>query len=121
MKGSVQPATGVAVQLTVTAKQDLGYVMVEDPLPSGWEVVQREVGVPAWVDGLPSSDWTKVKIHNDRLALFMTYMPKGTHHFSYLLRPEIEGIQSALTTVAQIMYRPQIRGRGIEVRLRVKE
>ncbi|MCS7264453.1 MAG: hypothetical protein NZ805_06440 [Armatimonadetes bacterium] len=121
LKGSVRPATEVAVQLKVTAKQDLEYVMVEDPLPSGWEVVQREVGEPAQVEGLTSDWWTKVEIHDDRLALFMTYMPKGTHHFSYLLRPETEGIQTALPTVAQIMYRPQIRGRGVEARLRVQE
>ena len=121
LKSAVRPATEVAVQLKVRAMQDLEYVMVEDPLPSGWEVVQEEIGIPAYADGLPENWWTKVEIHDDRLALFMTYMPKGTHHFSYLLRPEIEGFQTALPTVAQIMYRPQIRGRNVEARLRVQQ
>jgi len=117
----VRIGTDVAVQLTITAKQNLEYVMVEDPLPSGWEVVQYVIGVPAKVEGLPSDWWTKTEIHDDRMALFMTYMPKGTHHFSYLLRPEIEGTQTALPPVAQIMYRPQLRGRGVGVKLTVHQ
>lgn len=118
--GSVRPGTEVAVLLTVTAKRNLAYVMVEDPLPSGWEVVQRRVGVPAEVEGLPSGWWTKVEIRDDRIALFMTEMPKGVHRFSYLLRPEVEGTQTALPTMAQIMYRPQVRGRSAEARLMVR-
>jgi uncharacterized protein YfaS (alpha-2-macroglobulin family) len=119
--GKVRIETDVAVQLTVTAKQDLEYAMVEDPLPSGWEVVQYEVGVPARVEGLPCDWWTKTEIHDDRLALFMTEMLKGTYRFSYLLRPEMEGTQTALPPVVQIMYRPQLRGRGVGVKLTVHQ
>ncbi len=120
LKGSVRPNTEIALLLTVTTKRDLEYVMLEEPLPAGCEVLQWRVGEPVEVPDLPS-DWAWTEVHDDRLALFWSFLPEGTHQFSFLLRPEMEGTFTALPTVVQIMYRPQLRGRAAAAGLEVRE
>ncbi|MHB0869769.1 MAG: Ig-like domain-containing protein [Chloroflexota bacterium] len=128
----VAPGETLKVKLTVVALQDLHYVVVEDPLPSGLEAVdtrlkttsrvaQEETGGIRKEDmarGKEDPPWWKydyfqhVEPRDDRVALFATYLPKGTYEYSYLARATSSGEFQALPTRGYEMYFPEVWGRS---------
>lgn len=130
----------VKVKLTAVALQDLHYVVVEDPLPSGLEAVdtrlkttsrvaQEETGgrrVDEKGQGKEDPPWWKydyfqhVEPRDDRVALFATYLPKGTYEYSYLARATSAGEFQALPARGYEMYFPEVWGRSEGDRLTIK-
>jgi len=126
----------VKVKLTVVALQDMHYLVVEDPLPSGLEAVdtrlkttslvaQQETGGRQKVDGgkegvkgKSGPAWWQydyfnhVEPRDDRVALFATYLPRGTYEYSYLARATSSGEFQALPARGYEMYFPEVGGRS---------
>lgn len=127
----------VKVKLTLVALQDLHYLVVEDPLPSGLEAVdtrlkttslaaREETGMVRKEDAARLKEeeakfgapWWRydyfghVEPRDDRVALFATYLPRGSYEYSYLARATTPGEFQALPTRGYEMYFPEVWGRS---------
>lgn len=114
LKGKLKTGQIIGVRLTVESDEDLAYVVIEDPFPSGFEVV----------DGItfdtPVEYYAEFEKRDEKIAFFANYLQKGKHVYNYALRPELKGSFHAMPTEASEMYRPEMRGSGAENVLEVE-
>ncbi|HKX12904.1 MAG TPA: alpha-2-macroglobulin family protein, partial [bacterium] len=108
LKGKVKKGQIIGVRLTVESAEDLAYVVIEDPFPSGFEVVEGITFDPK-VEYYADSEK-----RDEKIAYFANYLGKGTHVYNYGLRPELAGTFHVMPTEASEMYRPEVRGAGGE-------
>lgn len=128
VSGPVASGDMVLVTLSIEPKGDYRYVLVNEPLPAGFRVIEddlafRVAGVTPrygwdyygwnyWYDGRDLRD-ERIDYYFSRLSAPVT--------FTYLLRAETPGTFSALPTQAWLMYEPEVRGTGPEAHLSVAE
>jgi uncharacterized protein YfaS (alpha-2-macroglobulin family) len=62
-----------------------------------------------------------MELRDERVTLFVQRLARGRSSVSYRMRAEIPGRFSALPTVAQAMYAPELRGNSDEIKLRIDE
>jgi uncharacterized protein YfaS (alpha-2-macroglobulin family) len=107
---SVAVGEDIEVRLLVNNKKNLEYVVIEDPLPAGFE--SRETAYDArFRDSDFYTDWyTQRERHDERMAFFMTALPAGSHEFRYIIYPELAGKVIALPASFWPMYQPELRG-----------
>jgi alpha-2-macroglobulin len=107
----------VLVTVQINPQDAYRYVMVNDPLPAGFRVVEDDsvfrvagleprygydyYGWNYWYDGR--------EVHDERVDFYFTYL-NDTVTFTYILRAETPGSFAALPTQAWLMYEPDIRG-----------
>jgi uncharacterized protein YfaS (alpha-2-macroglobulin family) len=108
----------ILARVTLKSPHPLEYLMLEDPLPAGWEVQDRgQVPFDEW-----SYWWSNMEVRDDRIAFFVrTYEPgkTGTQVLEYYLRPEVTGKVQSLPAVLSDMYNPAVRASTSENRLEV--
>ncbi|KPV48175.1 hypothetical protein SE17_39475, partial [Kouleothrix aurantiaca] len=111
----------VQVRLTLTVPEDMQYFAVEDMLPAGLEPIDTSLKTSsAAAEGasLGSADtpsWQyfgQTSIHDDRVALFASDLPRGTYTYTYLARGVTPGAFQTLPATAYQMYQPEIFGRS---------
>jgi uncharacterized protein YfaS (alpha-2-macroglobulin family) len=110
----------LAVRLVVKGS-DWQYVVTEDPIPSGTEFVSRDdlyelSEKPKWW-----ARWfSRREFHDDRMALFQQWMPRGESEQSYLLKVVNPGRFRIPPAHVGLMYQPGIfatsDSRTLEVR-----
>jgi uncharacterized protein YfaS (alpha-2-macroglobulin family) len=105
------------VRLTVKVPQEVSYVLIEDPYPSGFEVTERGMSdeVVVW-----SYWWSAIDVRDDKIAFFARSLTKGEHVIEYNLRAQTPGANHALPTMLQAMYEPSIRAYSPEARIEIK-
>ncbi|MBC7542932.1 MAG: hypothetical protein H7338_09400 [Candidatus Sericytochromatia bacterium] len=116
VSGKLAPGDLVLVELSIDTAKAHGYAMIEDPLPSGMEVIPDQNGDIAW-----SYWWSHREVRDDKVAFFIRQLPAGKHQVYYVLRPEIPGTVRALPPVISEMYAPDVRARDAETQLTVGE
>ncbi|MEO8596853.1 MAG: MG2 domain-containing protein [Candidatus Solibacter sp.] len=94
----------IAVRLTVTGSE-WKYLIVEDPIPSGTEFIERDGGYelksrPPWW----RYEFTRRELHDDRMAIFQTYFPQGQQQYFYLLKAVNPGTFQVSPARVQPMY-----------------
>ncbi len=112
----------VQVRLTISAPEDLTHLAVEDMLPAGLEPLDTSLKIASAAarapelrpadDALPY--WWyfgQTEIHDNRVALFATNLPKGTYEYTYLARVVTPGTFQTLPALAYQMYQPEVFGR----------
>ena len=94
----------VQVRLTVVAPHDLHYMVLEDPLPAGFEAVDNTLLTASAAVVSPQLKagaidpgtgrkpdryfapfwqyWAHTEIHDDRVAVFATYLGRGVYEYS---------------------------------------
>lgn len=121
----------VQVKLTIIAPNDLHYLVVEDPLPAGFEAIdtslktasaaaqgpQLEEVVPEdeelpWWERRWWSHWTESQLRDEKVALFATFLGRGTYEYTYLMRASVAGNFNVPPAVASEMYFPEVFGRS---------
>jgi len=104
----------VRVKLTLDMPREGWYMMVTDPLPAGFEAINYSLNTsgvdPARV-GQFKYYWSRPDLRDDRAVFFTTYMWKGKHVYSYLIRATSSGTFRALPAEATPMYEPEVFGR----------
>jgi len=105
---SGSPLTSVAAGETVRAvvkissDREREFMMYEDPLPAGFEVLERAS------DGVEQWEWfywyTGLDIRDERIVFFMRALKKGESVLEYTLRAETPGSVTALPGVVSNMY-----------------
>ncbi len=87
-------------------KSNYSYVMIEDPLPSGFEVSE--------IRPLRDFYYSNAEKRDNRVVFFRTYLwktEKGTY-FSYVCRAERPGKLNVMPVKVELMYNPMIKGNG---------
>jgi len=114
------------VTLKISTTQERHYVVVDDPLPAGFEVVntafatesqeqmrqmgrtQEYSGDDAWGRWWGTFDHTE--IYDDRVLLFADLLANGNHEYSYFVRAITAGTFALPQTKAEEMYTPEVFG-----------
>lgn len=120
----------IVVKLEIVVPQESLFVVVEDPLPAGFEAVnttlatesaeqaealeQSEPEQPWWYEG-----FNHVEMHDNRVLLFADDLAPGVHTYRYLARALTYGEFGLPGTKAEQMYAPEVFGRSRERTIRI--
>ena len=99
------------VEVTVRSEAARKYVMVEDPLPAGVEVVKDRPDYNGWGFCWWCGGWSEAEVHDDRVAFFSDWL-QGERTFTYTIRGVWPGSYHALPAHAEAMYDPSAFGRS---------
>ena len=105
------PGERMLVRVLVTAPRDLQYVLVEDPLPAGFEVLDGTAAGPF--------DWQERR--DDRQVFFLSNVKAGSVALTYVLQAVHLGQFTALPSRAYAMYLPEVHGNGAGQRMTIAE
>ncbi len=125
---NVKQGDYVLVTVDITPKDDYRYVLVNDPLPAGFRVVEDDLAFRvAGVEPRYGYDWygwnywyDGREVRDERVDFYFTYLADSVT-FTYILRAETPGAFAALPTEAWLMYEPDIRGISNDARLAITE
>jgi uncharacterized protein YfaS (alpha-2-macroglobulin family) len=142
---SIHAGTLAVVTLQVILPQESLYVVVDDPLPAGFEAVnpvfrteseeqqrrmeemprsngrRRQRGEMSRRDGARRwwQGFNHIEMHNDRVLLFADSLAPGIHTHRYLVRALTYGTFSAPGTKIEEMYEPEVFGRSGELTIKI--
>ncbi len=124
----VKSGAVVRIRLTVATAQDRSFIVVEDPVPAGFEIVQAsfrtEATMPPDEQGRDEWWWRNPFRHrefNDDKALFFAdYLPAGVHSITYMVRATGIGNFGHPGVHAEGMYEPEVFGQGMSGKLRIE-
>ncbi|MEW4561805.1 MG2 domain-containing protein [Bremerella sp. JC770] len=105
----------VEIDLVIESKNDYEYLMFEDKKAAGFEPVDLQSGYNG------NSLGAYMELRDEKVTFFVRQLPRGKHTLTYRLRAEIPGKFSALPTVAQAMYAPELVGNSDEMKIRIKD
>ena len=105
----------VEVELEIESKNDYEYLVFEDMKAAGFEPVEVRSGYTGNEMG------AYVEYRDEKVVLFVRWLPRGKHSVSYRLRAEIPGKFSALPTRAEAMYSPELKANSDEIKLRIED
>ena len=112
----VPSGTLVEVELLVQSKNDYEYLLIEDYKPAGLETVETQSGY-FYQAGLSIYR----ELRDQHVGLCVRWLPKGNYSIRYQLRSEAPGTFTALPTIIQGMYAPELRGNSSDFDLSVVE
>lgn len=107
--------TVVTAEVTIRNADNLRYVLLEEPIPAGCEVIAGDDEAP-W-----EQPYNRREVWDNRVVWYFDYLPKGETTLSYALRTESPGRYGILPTAASLMYFPEVRGSSKLARMRVAE
>ena len=119
----------LVVAIRLTAKQPARYVIIEDPIPSGFEIVdrswltQRERDRMRWQRHPAHADrFTHAEARDDRMTFFLSEIPSGKERtILYRLKAETPGEYAVMPAQAFEMYEPTKGGNSGSARLTVND
>jgi uncharacterized protein YfaS (alpha-2-macroglobulin family) len=97
----------IGVRLTVEAPEEMWYVIVEDPLPAGVEVVEGSLEA-----GSGQGGGIHFEGREERVALFIQRVEAGEHVYRYLMRATIPGRFRSMPALVYPVYEPNLWGRS---------
>ena len=102
------------VTLTLRSAAARHFVVAEDFIPAGVEIVNTSLATEAQPAGgeNTNSAFGRVERYDDRIAAFADYLPAGTHTFTYMISAVSRGTFSYPCAWASLMYDPGLFGRN---------
>ena len=116
-RDSFKSGDSVLVKLTITAGKAAEHVIIEEPLPAGFEVAERG-GLDRWSW---RNWWSDTDVRDERIGFFARTLPAGERVIKYHLRATIPGTFCALPTHLYCMYDPETRASGAESTLKITD
>jgi uncharacterized protein YfaS (alpha-2-macroglobulin family) len=116
---TVTPGAILKVTLTVSSSQYRHFVVVDDPVPAGFEVVNTSFQTTAAnitaEEGEQSPEWYAYAFHHvekydDRVLLFADSFTPGPHSYTYLVQVTRSGSYRMPATRVEGMYEPEVFG-----------
>jgi len=113
----------VLVDVVVGAPSLRHFVVIEDPLPAGFEAVDASLATTSDLFDVSSagggaeatsgfqSSWFRQELRDDRVLFFVDRMPPGLYRYRYLARATALGRFVVPPTRAEEMYQPEVFGR----------
>jgi uncharacterized protein YfaS (alpha-2-macroglobulin family) len=107
------------IGLSVLAPDLRRFVVLEDPVPAGFEVVKTDFATessklagllkrgsqPSW------QTFTRFEDYSDRILLFADALAPGEHYYEYLVRAQTPGTYQHPAAQVEEMYHPELFGR----------
>jgi hypothetical protein len=140
---SVASGDRIETVVTIEAKNNYEYLVLEDLKPAGLEAIQIRSGESLYAKELESgavtrqtsdlrpqtSDidytgrtrWVYQELRDRKVALFIDKLPEGVWEIRYDMRAEVPGRFHALPLMGYAMYVPEIRSNDVEVRINVED
>ncbi len=130
--GTVKTGDELFVKVKMTPDARYEYVMLEDPLPAGCEVVSNTNGYT--IPGEPEYDqkaredrgywswnwwYASREVRDEKVAFFAREVQPKAMEFSYIMRAQIPGKYSVLPAVGALMYYPEVRGNSGDIALTI--
>ncbi|MGH7342014.1 MAG: MG2 domain-containing protein, partial [Candidatus Rokuibacteriota bacterium] len=105
--GAAQTGDVLAAKLRLDGR-DWRYLMIEDPIPAGAELIERD----DLYELSPKPDWwrswfTRRELRDDRAAIFQTFVERGPREYFYLMKITNAGRFRVSPARVQPMYQPQ--------------
>jgi len=113
---TVKSGDRIEVELTITAKNNYEYIMVDDFKPSGMESVRLTSGGSS-----AGGTYANMEVRDDKTVFFVSYMNQGKHVVKYELRAEIPGIFHSMPTKVNAMYVPRLKGNSDSTIIKIKD
>jgi uncharacterized protein YfaS (alpha-2-macroglobulin family) len=121
----------VRVSLQVVVQDRRFYVVVDDALPAGLELVNAEYKTSAqtprardpdeeWWGGYPSWRFNHRELRDERSLHFADELTPGTYQLNVLARATVRGTFVVPPTRAEEMYHPEVFGRAASDRVTIK-
>jgi hypothetical protein len=121
------------VTLRIITPQERLYVVVDDPLPAGFEAINVNLDTESQEDlrrlrkirSKQKRYWwgtfNHSEIYDDRVCVFADSLQAGEHIFTYLVRTVTYGRFSMPATKAEEMYNPEVFGRNEQKIIRIEK
>ncbi len=103
------------VRLTIDSRQDMGWVVVEDPVPAGAGILgsglKRDAALLAQGEARQGHAWPawEERLFEGYRAYF-EYLPRGRHSLEYTIRLNSDGAFRLPPTRVEAMYAPEVHG-----------
>jgi len=115
--GRIAAGSLVRVTLTLSTPQERHFVVIDDPLPAGFEAVNLRFETESRVQAQAlrrqqTYRFNHVEMHDDRVLAFADFLPAGVHTYTYLARATGIGSFVAPAPRCEEMYAPEVFGRG---------
>lgn len=110
----------VRVKITVDMPRESWYTMITDPLPAGFEAINYSLNTSGVEPHGERFYWSRPDLRDNRAVFFTTYLWKGKHTYTYLIRATTSGTFRALPTEVTPMYEPEVWGRSASVEITVR-
>ncbi|MCM8769527.1 MAG: carboxypeptidase regulatory-like domain-containing protein [Candidatus Omnitrophica bacterium] len=94
----------IRVEIKISGGEKYEYVMIEDPIPAGFEVVDELQGDSWW--------YCRREVRDEKVTFFTSIWGEKEKTIVYYLRAETPGLYHILATKAQLMYLPEVWGRS---------
>jgi uncharacterized protein YfaS (alpha-2-macroglobulin family) len=122
----------VIVKIAVTLKNDAYYLVVEDYVPAGSEILDTSLKTSQQFIGEPDPrnpfaigwGWwyfNNPQVYDERIAWSVDYLPAGTYELTYTLVPNQPGEYRVLPARAWEFYFPEVLGHGAGGVFEIKE
>ena len=115
LAGPVAAGTLLQVELEVFAEADTEYVMLEDPLAAGFEVVDEPQPIPPCDDCQEQGagrDYDRREVRDEKVVFFRTRVDHGVWRLAYLVKAETVGAFRVLPARVEAVYQPGVEGHG---------
>jgi len=124
-EGVTKYIRGELYEVTITVKNERNMIMVvvDDPIPSGFEIINKKLTVQKSEGSKQENnyweyegyyDWfggfNHKEIYFDRYTVFADYLKKGEHKFKYIMKASYAGKYFLPQTKAEEMYMPDVLG-----------
>lgn len=117
----LQAGSPYRITLTVRSAAPRHFVVAEDFIPAGIEIVNTELATASQESRTERNySFDRVERYQDRIAAFADYLPAGIHTFSYLVNATVSGEFSYPSAWASLMYEPAVFGRNITSRIKIQ-
>ncbi|MCC6892805.1 MAG: Ig-like domain-containing protein [Anaerolineae bacterium] len=123
---TAQVGDTVNVRVTINLPQDVYYFTLEDTLPAGLEIIDRNLLTTAQAGEDPNlqrlyiddpywywRSWyfDRTELRDEGAVLYADYLPKGTYIYTYQARATTAGTFQTLPAQGYAFYQPEIFGR----------
>ncbi|MGQ9472236.1 MAG: alpha-2-macroglobulin family protein [Candidatus Aminicenantales bacterium] len=133
-RNEIKAGSLAVVTLEIAVPQESMYVVVNDPLPAGFEAInpafqteseeaQRQLAAQFETELQRRRVWWSgfdyVERHDDRVLFFANWLPPGVYVHRYLVGALNRGIYGVPGTKVEQMYSPEVFGRAPEITVKI--
>ena len=115
----------VEVSLGLTIDDEIWYLLIEDPIPAGFEALNERLNATSYTLGYSSGYWwrnwgyNRKDVRDDRVDFFITHGYSGQRTLTYLMRATVPGTFSVLPGQAYPMYDDDVWARSASRQVKV--
>ncbi|MEA3351612.1 MAG: alpha-2-macroglobulin, partial [Chloroflexota bacterium] len=112
-------------RLTIVVPSTRRYVIINDPLPAGLELIDQNLETSPQesipddydYDDIRENGWgwwyfDHSELRDEKVVVSADYLPAGTYVYTYLVRASTPGQYHVIPPTAQEFYFPEVYGRG---------